>query len=316
MMIQFRTCCLIVSVGVRPRQRSTMESKGILHPKTKLNHYQTLREECPDSRPSLIQNSQSSKKVESDRGAPLLVELAQAVLSNPYLRINLYLIGVFVFSFLGDHIQEFQAYIYTAQPHNIFNDYFVKFGWAWTLAAFAPLALMSGLSYNGATGAFWSCVRIAIATGVWFGCTKLFDEIRTRLSPGLDISGHSFILIWSIMVMVAESSAYEGWDVLRQSLISKQSSTESFGKRRARFLLNTFTLPMRLGLIFTALLSILWDVMFFSTILFYHTWVEKIIATGLAIFVWLLVYEGIYTLPITSLHPKHQALFACDRLET
>eukprot|EP00094_Tigriopus_californicus_P011426 TCALIF_11031-PA protein Name:"Similar to CG10671 FIT family protein CG10671 (Drosophila melanogaster)" AED:0.40 eAED:0.41 QI:0/-1/0/1/-1/1/1/0/293 len=293
-----------------------METKGIMHPKTKLNYYQTLPEECPEAQPDRIPSSKDSKIAETVRETPVLVEFAQAILSNPYLRINLYLIGVLVFSFLGEHIQEYQVYIYTAQPHNVFNDYFVKFGWAWTLAAFAPLALMSGIAYNGATGAFWSCIRIAIATGIWYGCTRLFDEIRTRLSPGLDISGHSFILIWSVMVLVEESGSYDGWDPLRRSLKCRQSSTESFGKRRTRFLIDSLTFPMRLCLIFTSLLSILWDVMFFSTILFYHTWVEKMIATGLAVFAWLLVYEGMYTLPITSLHPKHQALLACDRLET
>jgi hypothetical protein len=250
-------------------------------------------------------------------GPPFVVELCQGILSNVYLRMNIYLIGILVFSFLGDFLQDYQQYIYTARPDNVFNTYFVKFGWGWTSGLVISSAVLVGFTYDGVRGALWSVARTAIATGIWYGFTTSFVLIRAKLAPNFDASGHVFILVWSNLYMIEESKMYSGWD----HLVGLAFDGEYFKVAPGSFLshvqrcLKLMTLPVRLLLILQALLSILWDVMLFSSVLFYHTWAEKLFAVALAVFVWLVLYSGLYFLPLSPGSPQTQAAKAVARLQ-
>ena len=74
--------------------------------------------------------------------------------------------------------------------------------------------------------------------------------------------------------------------------------------------------PARLLLVALSTLSVLWDVMYFSTVLFFHTWEEKLIAISLALFDWWLLYRGIYgNLPFVPDLPSMQSVRKMERLK-
>jgi len=236
---------------------------------------------------------------------PFLVRLCIAILRNATVRVNLYLIGGLAFSILGAYIQEYRKYFYTAQPKNILNEYFVKLGWGWTLGLVLPFSLICGSVFDGWKGAVSAGVRCAVATGVWFGFTSLFDVLRKTLDTNFDISGHAFILIWSNLFLVEEGKAYKGWESV------KAAAGESH-----RPLLTWLILPARVLLVAMAMLSVLWDVMYFSTVLFFHTWEEKIIAISLALFDWWLIYRGLYgNIPFMPNLPSMQSEREMERIK-
>ena len=238
-------------------------------------------------------------------GEPFLVRLCIAILGNTTVRVNLYLIGGLAFSILGAYVQEYRKYFYTAQPKNVLNEYFVKLGWGWTLGLVLPFSLICGSVFNGWRGAVAAGVRCAVATGVWFGFTSLFDVLRKTLETNFDISGHAFILIWSNLFLVEEGKAYKGWEAL------KAAAGELHGTMLTRFIW-----PARVLLVAMAALSVLWDVMYFSTVLFFHTWEEKIIAISLALFDWWLIYRGLYgNVPFMPNLPSMQSVGEMERVK-
>jgi hypothetical protein len=238
---------------------------------------------------------------------PYLVQICSAILSNTAVRGNLYLIGGLAFSLLGVYLADYQEYFYTARPKNILNEYFVKFGWGWTLGIVLPFSVMCGAAFDGWKGILSAGFRCAVATGVWFGFTTLFNVIRKTLNTDFDISGHAFILIWSNMFLVEEAKAYIGWEAV---IAAAQGAPTS------RPLLKWFLWPTRLLLVTLSLLSVLWDVMYFSTVLFFHTWDEKVVAIALALFAWWLIYRGLYgTMPFLPDLPSRQATIELLKIE-
>ena len=238
---------------------------------------------------------------------PFIVRLCIAILRNTTVRVNLYLIGGLAFSILGAYIQEYRRYFYTAQPKNILNEYFVKLGWGWTLGLVLPFSLICGSVFNGWRGAVAAGVRCAIATGVWCGFTTLFDVIRKNVDTNFDISGHAFILIWSNLFLVEEGKAYRGWEAVRGAASEVHN----------RPLLTRLIWPARVLLVAMAALSVLWDVMYFSTVLFFHTWDEKIIAISLALFNWWLIYRGLYgNIPFMPPLPSMQSVREMERIKS
>ena len=233
---------------------------------------------------------------------PFLVKLCLAILGNSTVRVNLYLIGGLALSLLSANVQDYRRYVYTAQPKNILNEYFVKLGWGWTLGLVLPLSVICGAVFNGWRGAVAAGVRCSVATAVWFSFTNMFDVFRKALNTNFDISGHAFILIWSNLFLVEEGKAYRGWEEVR-AVSSDQKLT-------------WLILPARVLLVAVAALSVLWDVMYFSTVLFFHTWEEKIIAISLAIFDWWLIYRGIYgNIPFVPDLPSMQSVRKLERVK-
>ena len=151
-----------------------------------------------------------------------------------------------------------------------------------------PFSLISGSLLNSSMGAQAAIIRSTVATCVWFGFTRLFDIIRETLDTDLDISGHAFILIWSNLFLVEEGKAYTNLETTEVN-------------QRLPNLLKWFA---KMLLVAMAALSVLWDIMFFSTMLFYHTWEEKAIAITLAVLNWCLVYCVLYRKFVPWLCPK------------
>ena len=242
--------------------------------------------------------------VDESVAEPLWVRFCNSILSNTSIRANLYLIGGLACSILGAQVVEYRKYFFTAEPKNVLNEYFVKLGWGWTLGMVLPFSLICGLVFDSWRGTVAAGVRCAIATGIWFGFTTLFDILRKTLDTDFDISGHAFILIWSNLFLVEEGKAYKGWESVKEAASDLH-----------RPLLKYLIWPARFLLVAMTALSVLWDIMYFSTVLFYHTWEEKVIAIALALFDWLVIYRGIYgNIPLMPHLPCSQSARELERI--
>jgi hypothetical protein len=102
------------------------------------------------------------------------------VFSPIHIKIGIYVSALLICSVLKDfNIVGHSSYL--AQKNNVFNVYFVKYGWAWTTVACTPFVLMTSLAY---TGLNWSVVknhviRIGVATLAWYLATGFFDHVDT-----------------------------------------------------------------------------------------------------------------------------------------
>lgn len=252
------------------------------------------------------------------------------------LKLALYLGSLFLISLIGD----FKPYpkTYFARSDNVFNVYFVKIGWAWTLAASVPfVVLTSRILCCGNTERLLKhhLLRIAIATAFWFVWTKSFNLIESAYGRcnmrsfdtkstclkaghfwnGFDISGHAFILIYSSLVLIEEARPIIGWESIRDYLrnedhdrtmkeVSTTNPLRNLSSAEFEMLKNTYekyTPYIRLLFVAMTALQLLWDLMLLCTMLYYHKMVEKFLSGIIAILTWFITYRVWY--PMQSLLP-------------
>ncbi|KAJ1352838.1 hypothetical protein KIN20_009316 [Parelaphostrongylus tenuis] len=128
---------------------------------------------------------------------------------------------------------------YFLQKHSVFNQYGVKLGWMWTCVIVGPFIWISSRAhYRDKDKVLADILRLAIATFCWYVSVWQFNRITEWTSycnlgifyskarcqkedgvwnPGFDISGHCFLLIYSMLVMSEEASAFREWNqILRR----------------------------------------------------------------------------------------------------
>ena len=196
---------------------------------------------------------------------------------NPQWRLYAYFASIVPLSLIGYFYEEdLISYIYTGQKGNLFNQLFVKHGWLWTVTVLAPFTFRATSTKVKAS----LVARLAAATAVWYFCTNSFDFIRDDVGIPIDISGHCFIAAWSNVVVTEEVK-------FSSSLIARDPWTKKHLNSAAGF-------------------SLLWDLMFVSTVLFYHSVPEKLIAVALAYGFWHLLYQKVF--PVIFSVPKSRKL--------
>ncbi|XP_035997965.1 fat storage-inducing transmembrane protein 2 [Fundulus heteroclitus] len=233
----------------------------------------------------------------------VIVERLVSVWRIPSVRQNfpwLFLLISFVGSFLKH--QELVPQSYFSSSKNLVNVYFVKLSWGWTLLLLTPFVLISSSFSSSASYLVRRLSSLVVATFVWYVCTGAFlhiediwgtcSESRTSLVAtkgftskatcrqagfhwqGFDISGHSFILTYSSL------------------LIMEETSPMAF--------LRTAGLPAlyrtALNLLYVALNLIVmtWVWMFFCTSVYFHDPMDKILGTGCGLLGWYLTYRCWY----------------------
>ena len=129
-------------------------------------------------------------------------------------------------SVVSDYKTSSTSKSFWANPNNFLNQWFVKMGWFWTVLVVGSFMYLTSHTYS--CGRFNivrnNMVRLAIATGVWFSVTSLFNMVEQKSGmcditkynkkdtclasgnywKGFDISGHCFLLIFSNLVMLEE----------------------------------------------------------------------------------------------------------------
>ena len=133
---------------------------------------------------------------------------------------------------------------YFANSDNFINQWFVKFGWFWTLVLLASFVYTTSATYScGRMSVVKNQVsRLVFATIVWFSITSLFNAIEVKsglcevtryhrkescitnghLWRGFDLSGHCFLLVFCNLVMHEEGKAYLGWEKIKDFLRNEE----------------------------------------------------------------------------------------------
>lgn len=276
----------------------------------------------------------------------MIVHICKKILFfDTSLKIAVYLGALFLLSLIADVLTFPKSYF--SRSDNIFNQYFVKIGWFWTLFLSVPYVLLT--SYTTCCGKrklilTAHLLRLLIATVFWYTWTTVFNIIEMKYGKcnsrifndkveclknghfwnGFDISGHCFILIYSSLVLIEEARAINGWERIRdyirdekysRSLNDKSPSvnplrninTEELNVLKTSY--EKFTPYVRAFLIAIAFLQLLWDVMLVSTILYYHIMVEKFISGIVAILTWYVTYRVWYTIPSVLPNLPGQGIF-------
>lgn len=249
------------------------------------------------------------------------------------LKIIIYLGCLFGISLVADVMPIPRWYF--SRSDNFINRFFVKFAWGWNLFLLIPFLVLT--SYIYCCGEKQRIVkqhlsRIFIATFFWLFWTKIFNVIEANFGwcmvkgygtkgtclhagyvwNGFDISGHSFILIYGSLVLIEEARCMMNWDGIKDNLrleeytrFTKDSTTnnnplrylseEEFGNLQMNY--DKYTPYIRGLFIGITCLQVIWDFMLFTTLLYYHVMVEKLLGGVIAIVTWFLTYHVWYSYP-------------------
>lgn len=214
--------------------------------------------------------------------------------------------------------------------YSVLNQMFVKKGWGFTLAVFLPYRFVSLLLRPKLwDGLKQLIVRSAVTTFFFFiWCQVLFPAIddfsatcitanetlaltkaECRSTEGgefdsFDISGHSYLLTYCVLIMMEESKdiLYFLWlggrlfgesarDKMQDSAWPNLDEKQVKSLRRRFPKLSPFVAVTFLNM---CALSLLWDFMLLVTTLYYHTFAEKVIGTVLALLMWGFLYRAIF----------------------
>lgn len=258
----------------------------------------------------------------------------KALFVDTSVKVGIYGGSLFIISLLADVLPFPKTYF--SRSDNLFNQYFVKLGWGWTLCVTLPFLLMTSYTYccGKRDKVMQHLARLGIATFAWFFWTKLFFYIESVYGRcnvtgkkyqmkevcigggyfwyGFDISGHAFILIYSSLVLIEEARAINGWEGIRDLIRNEEharnigdssvSSNPLRGLSLEEFYIlkesyDKFTPYIRICFIAMTFFTVLWDVMLVSTILYYHIMIEKFISGAIAILTWFFTYRYWYNLP-------------------
>ncbi|VDK43800.1 unnamed protein product [Anisakis simplex] len=156
----------------------------------------------------------------------IVVQIARKyLLIKPEKKSVFYLIVVFILSIFAVYVPLSNEY-YFVQKDNILNKYGVKLGWFWTCVIVGPFVWYTSRAHGkNAQEAVMDLSRIVVATALWYFCTNSFVTFERmtgychgaksssrstcysnggKWMPGIDISGHCFLLIYSILIMCEE----------------------------------------------------------------------------------------------------------------
>lgn len=111
----------------------------------------------------------------------MVVHLCRKILFvDPNIKVGIYIILVFFGSILSDVLPIPPSYF--SRKDNMFNLYFVKLSWGWTMLTVGAFVYM--------TSSVYSCgdkskirrhlVRLLLASAMWFFWTKLFVSVEER----------------------------------------------------------------------------------------------------------------------------------------
>uniref|UniRef100_A0A2R5LKW7 Putative inositol phospholipid synthesis protein scs3p n=1 Tax=Ornithodoros turicata TaxID=34597 RepID=A0A2R5LKW7_9ACAR len=246
------------------------------------------------------------------------------VLIEPEVKVPVYL-GILLF---GSVVCDFLPLprTYFSRKENIFNAYFVKLGWGWTLVVVGLFVYLSARVYccGDRNLVKRHMFRLAIGTAVWFISINSFlllefytgrctsDKYGSRSACiksgyrwlGFDISGHSFLLIYCNLLIMEEAKSLRGWEkigeMIRNEKFDEDSPLKEIPEEKLVVLREEYsklTPYIRYLFVGMTFLSILWDVMLVCTVIYFHTMVQKVSGGIIAVLLWFVTYRLLYTLP-------------------
>ena len=221
------------------------------------------------------------------------------VLMSPSSKAAIYWLVVLAGSFIHDFLPLPQSYL--SNKRNVFNVYFVKLGWGWTLGLLIPFMSLTSFAYTSCnpTAMLKHLSRLAVGTFGWYFWVNLFvyieeltgfcegeDSLTSKRSchlqgfhwDGFDISGHAFLLTHSALI-ISEEIQVKQW-------LPALESEESVG-RRPHILLSPLIDLLFAG---SSMLLILWEFMLVCTTVYFHNVQQKVFGALIALFTWHVTY--------------------------
>ncbi|KAI4503747.1 hypothetical protein M0802_001150 [Mischocyttarus mexicanus] len=276
----------------------------------------------------------------------------KSLLFDTRLKVAIYCGTIFTISLVADFVIMPRSYF--SRSDNALNRYFVKWGWGWLLVVTIPWIVLTShtLGCGRRSILLKHLARLLLATFAWLMWTRLFNYIETNFGRcvntkesqlqfkvkclqagkfwnGFDISGHTFILIYSSLILAEEGSSMIGWEGIKD-LIMREEHTRitpnetSFGPLRnlsdrdLEFLKKAhkiFTPYLRALFVVMTGQQLLWDVMLVSTVLYYHIMIEKFLGGIAAVLTWYITYQWWYKLPKIGLPPPGDGLFKYNEVK-
>ncbi|XP_034938165.1 fat storage-inducing transmembrane protein [Chelonus insularis] len=275
----------------------------------------------------------------------------KSLLFNIRLKVAIYIISIFTISLIADFMPIPKTYF--ARSDNVFNRYFVKWGWGWLLTVTIPWVALTAHTIGCGRRSILvkHLLRLVIATFAWFVWVKTFNfiethhgrclntrdpELQTKVKclqagkfwNGLDISGHTFILVYSNLILAEEGSSLIGWEGIKDWIMREEHS-RSLSEVDANPLRNLsnddleilkkahkILTPYLRGLfVVMTLQQMLWDVMLASTLLYYHIMVEKFIGGIIAILTWYVTYRWWYKMSLAGIMAPGEGLFKYNEMK-
>uniref|UniRef100_A0A914BXD4 Uncharacterized protein n=1 Tax=Acrobeloides nanus TaxID=290746 RepID=A0A914BXD4_9BILA len=149
-------------------------------------------------------------------------------------------------------------------------------------------------------------VRLGVATCLWYFCTSFFVHFERRTGqchgfealsrhhcsdkggkwiPGFDISGHCFLLIYSVLIMCEEAVAFKNWPT------SPKTTPQHIPSAREYVEFHVASGHVQYLFIAMAVFHFLWDVQLVITTLYYHTLSHKFLGALIGIICWFSTYH-------------------------
>lgn len=244
----------------------------------------------------------------------ILFVLKKCVYTPTHIKIGIYMVALLIGSFLKDF--KMVPTTYFSLKSNIFNLYFVKLGWAWTLIVSIPWIVLTSCVYSAGKRSIivMHLTRTLIATVIWFICTSIFEYIDVNTGrcanvsyktkweckkfkenwiESFDISGHTFILMHSLFYLLEEIKIFYIWDNIK-SEVRKDEEELSEKAKRVKLWFYKLTPFIKINFILISILTLLWEIMLLATFVYFHTTIHKLIAAIVAIICWFLTYKTFY----------------------
>ncbi|XP_026822072.1 FIT family protein CG10671 [Rhopalosiphum maidis] len=257
----------------------------------------------------------------------LLFACRKYLFLSTHKRLFVYLV-LLVASVVGDFIKF--PKIYFANSDTFLNQYLVKLGWFWTLLWTLSFLITTSKVFclNTRSSITVHASRLVIATFFWYFWTNAFNRLEDyygKCSGGkglgrsscksaghqwrsFDISGHVFILIYSTLVMISEARPIIGWDKI-QDVLRNEENARKEGKSVATTFSNLKEDELQemktvykqmtpfvqiLFLVITIFVAV-WELMLITTMMYFHTMPEKLLAGIVAMSTWFVTYRAWYS---------------------
>lgn len=230
--------------------------------------------------------------------------------SHPSVKVKVLFVMVLIAS--GICSVSFAPRTYFDDKRNLLNRVFVKFSWGWTLLLLLPLVALSSYVYEKGSrvDVLKNLLRIGLAHVIWYvvttgfrildhavgTCSNAAHEHRSACHNngstwyGFDISGHTFLLSYCILVITEECIPVAP-TVWQQAGNIISSVVEPGHLLKAYLKISLVMSALRLCAVILILLATL---MVLTTNLYFHTMPEKILGFLIASTCWYITYHHIY----------------------
>lgn len=229
-----------------------------------------------------------------------------------------------------------------AERNNPINTHLLKWSWGWTLLCLCPSVMITSCLYTGLDrlAVLRHFSRLLVAHCIWYSVTSAFVVLDSFVGQcgdgsangramcvreghhwsGFDVSGHIFLLTYCVYVLTEEAAnlraevwyEYNGCLEMEQRALLKLSSRKDLLPQ-----LHRLCSPLASSLeLLAAAEVLLWTVMVGATSLYFHSFLEKVLALICGYVAWRMTYRRLYGQPYLPCRPDEGLLHPLKHMPT